>query len=121
MDDAPRKGRWYDKDPALSRALESLKLAPDKYQAQIALNIIKVIVEHRIDDAAGGVVSPDEVESLIEQASTEEQRTRSRRWYDVNETLRSAIALLRDTPEDIQAQIVPTVARMIETALAQDV
>lgn len=44
--------RWADRDPALVEALEALRRADSRYQAQVALNIIKVIVEHKIESKA---------------------------------------------------------------------
>jgi hypothetical protein len=109
--------RWYDRDPALSRALDMLRQASDIYQAQVALNIIKIIVEHQTEEA-----SKTEVEELAGRISAGESIERQilrRRWYDVNETLRSAMQLLRDCPEDLQKTIIPTITRMIEETLNQ--
>jgi hypothetical protein len=108
--------RWYDKDPVLSRALEQLRNAPDKYQAQIALNIIKIIVEHRIEE-----------ETEIQAGELDESlpykqpwgNNQNRRWYDVHETLRSAMQLLHDCPDDLQTRIIPSIATMIEATLEE--
>ena len=35
---------WYDSDPALQKALTHLRSAHDRYQAQVALNIIKKLI-----------------------------------------------------------------------------
>lgn len=108
--------RWYDADPALRNALESLKQAPDKYQAQIALNIILIIVEHRIEDST--LTNVDQlVQTLVKTQATETREYR--RWYDVNETLRSAMQLLRDCPDDVQQQVIPSISRMVEDCLAK--
>ncbi len=106
--------RWYDRDPALSQALATLRDAPDKYQAQIALNIIVVIVEHQIEHETLGHV--DDLVTLLGQAK-ETHNGNYRRWYDVNETLRSAMKLLQDCPEDVQKQIIPSICRMVEDSL----
>ena len=113
--------RWYDQDPALSRAMESLAKASDGYQAQVALNIIKVIVEHRIELESGESLEHDrQVQQLIEEARSAADRTQSRRWYDVNETLRSALQLLHDTPSELQLSVIPSVAAMIEQTLSKE-
>ncbi|MEB3206253.1 MAG: hypothetical protein VKK59_02750 [Vampirovibrionales bacterium] len=106
--------RWYDQDPALSRALGSLRKASDRHQAQVALNILKVVIEHQIEDETGH--SADDVRSIIE--STSQLQENRRRWYDVNETLRAAMHLLYDCPDDLQKTVIPAVSRMIETTLA---
>ena len=118
--------RWYDQDPALSRALASLKNASDKHQAQVALNIIKVVVEHQIE-AKGGILPPEGMaegllsDGMLKTAHPGQNPNHRRRWYDVNETLASAMALLRDCPDDLQQQIIPTLSAMIEGTLHQQI
>lgn len=118
--------RWTDQDPALARALEQLRKAPDRYHAQVALNIIKVVLEHQIeqqfDETASGVSPFEEnvdvvVQNLLQTASTRLDPQQRRRWYDANESLRSAMQLLKDSPDEIQQVIIPTIARMIEQTL----
>lgn len=106
--------RWYDRDPVLSQALESLRQAPDKYQAQVALNIILIIVEHQIE--ARTLASVDDLMGTIEDSRSQSQNY-YRRWYDVNETLRSAIQLLQDCPDDVQKQVIPSISKMVEDSL----
>lgn len=117
--------RWYDQDPALSRAMEHLRNASDRYQAQIALNIIKIIIEHHIEENSS--LDVDELTHELQNGKGKSilgiphlvDHAERRRWYDVNETLRSAIQLLRDTPDDLQKKIIPTIARMIEQTLEE--
>ncbi|HIT55290.1 TPA: hypothetical protein IAA92_03435 [Candidatus Galligastranaerophilus intestinigallinarum] len=40
--------RWYDKDPVLSMSMRTLANSDDATQIQVALNLIKVIIEHNI-------------------------------------------------------------------------
>lgn len=111
----PRK-RWYDRDPVLRRAIEQLRHAPDKYQAQIALNIIKIIVEHQMEEETD--IPAEELADRVSgyRRSWDDQRGH-RRWYDMQETLSSAIQLLSDCPEDLQKRVIPTIAAMIEKTL----
>jgi hypothetical protein len=108
--------RWYDKDPALSKALESLRKAPSSYQAQIALNIIGVIVEHHTQVDLELEQKPAPL-SLMEPAVERLGDIPRKRWYDVNSSLRSAMQLLQDTPPEYQARIIPNIANMIELTL----
>jgi hypothetical protein len=108
--------RWYDQDPALDRALEQLRSAPDNYQAQVALNIIKIIVEHHMEEGSGPETG-DVSQALTYRRSWDDHRDH-RRWYDVHETLSSAIQLLADSPEDLQRRLIPSIAQMIETTLS---
>lgn len=114
--------RWYDKDPALTKALESLRVAPNKFHAQVALNIISVIVEHRLEELQNEATLCHEEfrQSLIEKSQDLVMPTYGKRWYDVNETLQSAIQMLKDTPDEIQKQIIPSIALVIEQAIARD-
>ena len=42
--------RWYDKDPVLSMSMRTLANSSDERQIAVALNLIKVIIEHNIQD-----------------------------------------------------------------------
>ena len=113
----PSENRWYDKDPALKSAMEQLRRASDNHQAQIALNIIKISVEHQMED---------ETEFKVEDLNGTPSYPRSwdvhrqhRRWYDVHETLSSAIHLLADCPPDLQQRLIPSIVQMIEQTLQQ--
>lgn len=44
--------RWYDKDPILSRSMKTLENSDDETQIKIALNLIKIIIEHNISEHA---------------------------------------------------------------------
>ncbi len=109
--------RWYDKDPALSKALEQLRQASDKYQAQVALNIIKIVIEHRTEAEAQNPIETLN-QAVCHHESIESEILR-RRWYDLNETLHSAMQLLQDTPDDLQKSLIPTIAQMIESSLQE--
>jgi hypothetical protein len=114
--------RWYDKDPALTKALESLRVAPNAFHAQVALNIISVIVEHRLEELQQHSSLSSEAfrQSLMEKAQDLVMPSYGKRWYDVNETLQSAIQMLKDTPDDIQKHVIPAIALVIEQAIARD-
>lgn len=108
--------RWYDRDPVLKQALDSLREASDKYQAQIALNIILIIVEHQIENNT--MTHVDQLMDTLESSKAGAERY-YRRWYDVNETLRSAMQLLHDCPEDVQRHVIPSICTMVEESLQQ--
>lgn len=117
MSDEQAYQRWYDKDPVLSRALAQLKEASSAYQAQVALNIIKIVVEHQLEEETR--MTPDNLhESLTVGTQVKDGQVR-RRWYDVHETLASAMELLKDCPDDLQSRIIPTIATMIEKTLEE--
>jgi len=117
--DTPDSGnRWYDKDPVLSRAMAQLRDAPDKQQAQIALNIIKIIVEHQIEQDTE--LNVEDIACADAKKTAWPSDGRNRRWYDMHETLSSAIQLLRDCPDDLQTRLIPSIAGMIEQTLHDD-
>lgn len=98
------------------RALEQLRTAPDNYQAQVALNIIKIIVEHQMEGETDELDSNDLNQAVEYRRSWDDHRDH-RRWYDVHETLSSAIQLLADSPADLQKRLIPSIAHMIEATL----
>jgi hypothetical protein len=110
--------RWYDNDPVLGRALGQLRLASTKHQAQVALNIIKIIVEHQIEDETAQTV--DSLEEALQYRRSWDDHRQHRRWYDVHETLSSAIQLLGDCPDDLQSKLVPPIVAMIERTLEEE-
>ena len=48
---SPKFRRWYDKDPVLSSAMKTLENSDDETQIRIALNLIKIIIEHNIESS----------------------------------------------------------------------
>lgn len=102
--------RWYDKDPVLSKAMSTLSGTNDKVQIQIALNLIKIVIEHKIEEE--NVTSVDDIISSVNDASAAHEGKKER-WYDLNETVRAAILMLEQTPEDLQKKIATDMAELI--------
>jgi hypothetical protein len=69
--------RWYDRDPALSRAFKSLQQAPGSIQAQIALNLIKIIIEHQMELETG--ITAEDVQRLVSETGASPAENRLRR------------------------------------------
>jgi hypothetical protein len=117
--------RWYDADPVIPRALAQLRQASNPQQAQIALNIIKVILEHQLADQQAVEVDTLEGSVMTYLQTTEYSHTshppnvKLRRWYDTSQTLSAAINLLQECPEDLKPSVIPTIAKMIEATLAK--
>jgi hypothetical protein len=106
---------WYNQDPVLQRALIQLRQATDKQQAQAALNIIKIVVEHQIEDETD--VPAEKMDNVLTRHRSWDDQRKHRHWYDLHEALRSAIQLLSDCPEDLQTRLIPSIAQMIEATL----
>jgi len=114
MSDFSPQQRRMDQDPAIQQALGVLKGASDRYQAQVALNLIMIVIEHWIE--ASTLHSVDDLVDVLEK-SRKADSSQLRRWYDVNETMRAALKLLEECPEDVQAKIIPSIQIMVENSL----
>lgn len=100
--------RWYDKDPVLSRSMRTLELSDDTTQIQVALNIIKIIIEHNI--AYSEYSSVEEIIDAVDEGLVNKGHSR---WYDIDKTLRTAISMLEQSDEDIQINIAKEMAKMV--------
>ena len=89
--------RWYDKDPVLSQAVNTLEKSDDETQIRIALNLIKIIIEHNIEDEKF-----EAVEDIINAVGSGLDDNRKGRWYDIDSTLRTAMNMLQNCPTDTQ-------------------
>lgn len=103
-----QKRRWYDNDPVLSKAMKVLESSDDKFQIQVAINLIKVIIEHNIQENT--FISVDDIISSVEEGNS--QRGNSR-WYDIDKTLRTAIQMLENCPAQMQSEIAKDMANLV--------
>lgn len=109
--------RWYDKDPVLSKAMDTLHHSNDQIQIQIALNLIKIVIEHKIEQE--DFSSVDDLITSVRNASEYDDDKKSR-WYDLNETVRSAITMLQNCPEDLRSRISRDMADVISSILKDE-
>lgn len=100
--------RWYDKDPVLSQAVETLEHSDDETQIRIALNLIKIIIEHNIEDEKF-----EAVEDIINAVGSGLDDNRKGRWYDIDSTLRTAMNMLQNCPPATQHVIAIEMAKMV--------
>ena len=100
--------RWYDKDPVLSRSMRTLELSDDKTQIQVALNIIKIIIEHNL-----AYSEYSSVEDLIDAVDDGLVNQGHSRWYDIDKTLRAAITMLENSNQDVQLEVAKQMAKMV--------
>ena len=107
--------RWYDKDPVLSQAVETLEQSDDETQIRIALNLIKIIIEHNIEDEKF-----EAVEDIINAVGSGLDDNRKGRWYDIDTTLRTAMNMLQNCPEDTQKVIAKEMAKMVVDVIKKD-
>ncbi len=100
--------RWYDKDPVLSQAVATLEQSSDETQIKIALNLIKIIIEHNIEDEKF-----EAVEDIINAVGSGLDDNRKGRWYDIDTTLRTAMNMLQNCPPATQHLIAKEMAKMV--------
>ncbi len=101
--------RWYDRDPILSKAMKILETTDDQVQVKIAINLIKIIIEHNIETDT--FRSVDDLLSAVEEGRCEKG---NERWYDLDKTLRTAIQMLERCPSQMQGKIAREVAILIK-------
>ena len=107
--------RWYDKDPVLSQAVRTLEHSDDQTQIRIALNLIKIIIEHNIEDEKF-----EAVEDIINAVGAGIEDNRKGRWYDIDTTLRTAMNMLQNCPEATQHVIAKEMAKMVVDKIKTD-
>ena len=71
--------RWYDRDPVLSSAMKTLEESDDDTQIKIALNLIKIITEHNIEEE-----KYKDVSDIISDTEVDLNDSRQNRWYDID-------------------------------------
>lgn len=100
--------RWYDRDPVLSNSMKILENSDDETQIKVALNIIKIIIEHNIaySEYSG-------VEEIIDAVDEGLVNKHGNRWYDIDKTLRTAITMLENSDEDVQISVAKEMAKMV--------
>lgn len=106
--------RWYDKDPVLSSAVKTLEESDDETQIKISLNLIKIIIEHNIENAAFAGV-----EDIISAVEAGVEENRNNRWYDIDSTLRTAMSMLQNCPEETQHVIAKEMAKMVVSKIKE--
>ncbi len=107
--------RWYDKDPVLSMSMRTLANSSDERQIAVALNLIKVIIEHNIQD--NKYENVEDIMSAVEDGRI--QRGHSR-WYDIDSTVRTAIQMLEKCPSDTKKKVALDMAQIVIEKIIQD-
>ncbi len=108
--------RWYDKDPVLSSAMKTLEHSDDNSQIKVSLNLIKIIIEHNIESSEYEAV--EDIISAVEAGV--EENNKNNRWYDIDATLRTAINMLQNCPEETQGIIAKEMAKMVVDKIKEE-
>lgn len=112
---SPSSRRWYDKDPVLSSAIRTLENTSDESQIKISLNLIKIIIEHNIENSEFTAV-----EDIISAVEAGVEENRNNRWYDIDATLKTAMSMLQNCPEETQKVIAKEMAKMVVSKLKEE-
>ena len=107
--------RWYDKDPVLSMSMRTLAGSSDERQIAVALNLIKVIIEHNIRD--NKYENVEDIMSAVEDGRI--QRGHSR-WYDIDSTVRTAIQMLEKCTPETKKKVALDMAQIVIEKIIQD-
>ena len=108
--------RWYDKDPLLSKTMQTLENSDDETQIKVALNLIKILIEHNISENEFSGV--EDMISAVEDGLVERGNNR---WYDIDTTVRTAINMLENSPEPVQKAVAKDMAKMVLDKIKEDV
>ena len=100
--------RWYDKDPILSKSMSTLEKSDDETQIKVALNVIKIIIEHNI--AEHTYTGVEDMMTAVEDGLVEKGKSR---WYDLDTTVRTAINMLENSPLPVQKAVAKAMAKMV--------
>ncbi len=110
-----KQRRWYDKDPILSKSMKTLEASDDETQIKVALNLIKIIVEHNI--AFSEYTDVNEIIEAVEEGMDERANSR---WYDIDRTVRTAINMLQNSPPDTQKILAKEMAKIVIDKIKED-
>ena len=100
--------RWYDKDPILSKTMKVLQTSTDEDQIRMSINLIKIIIEHNIESK-----SFTSIEDIMEAVNEGVIEKGNARWYDIDNTVRTAIQMLENCSEEMRSKIAKKMANMI--------
>ena len=107
--------RWYDKDPILQRSMQTLENSDDEAQIKIALNLIKIIIEHNIESE-----KYESVEDIMSAVQSGQGDSKHGRWYDINDTLKTAMTMLQNCNEATQGVIAKEMAKLVVDKIKED-
>ncbi len=107
--------RWYDKDPLLSKSMNTLENSDDETQIKVALNLIKILIEHNISENT--FTGVEDMLSAVEDGLVERGNNR---WYDLDTTVRTAINMLENSPTVVQKAVAKEMAKMVLDKIKED-
>lgn len=107
--------RWYDKDPVLSMSMRTLSTSDDATQISVALNLIKIIIEHSIQEHEF-----NNVEDIVDAVENGIIQRGNCRWYDIDSTVRTAIQMLEKCSPSTRQKVAIDMAQLVIEKIIQD-
>ena len=107
--------RWYDKDPVLSMSMRTLANSDDASQIQVALNLIKVIIEHNIN--SNEFKNVEDIMNAVEDGVIQKGVNR---WYDLDKTVRTAIQMLEKCSPETRQKVALDMAQIVIENIVMD-
>ena len=87
--------RWYDKDKYLKILVETMEHLDENTKMVVASDIIQLIIQQRGEDS----------DILIDKLRADYSPLK-RRWYDQDETIKSAVEMLKHIDEEERVELV---------------
>lgn len=109
MTQQAKKRRWYDQDPLLSEAMQTLQKSSDEEQIRLAIHLVKIINEHKLEQGSASGREGQKDDS-VDQAEI----NRNTRWYDIDKTLKNSVEMLRCCQAGTRKVIARELAQMLE-------
>ena len=96
-------------------SMKTLADSSDERQIAVALNLIKVIIEHNIQD--NQYENVEDIMTAVEDGRI--QRGHSR-WYDIDSTVRTAIQMLEKCSPETKKKVALDMAQIVIEKIIQD-
>ena len=95
--------------------MHTLENSDDETQIKVALNLIKILIEHNISENT--FTGVEDVLSAVEDGLVEKGNNR---WYDIDKTVRTAINMLENSPLPVQKAVAKEMAQMVVDKIKED-
>ena len=97
-------------------SMRTLSTSDEPSQIAVALNLIKVIIEHNINDH-----KYENVEDIMNAVEDGRIQRGQRRWYDIESTVRTVIQMLEKCAPETKQKVALDMAQLVIEKIIQDV
>ena len=97
-------------------SMRTLSSSDDASQIAVALNLIKVIIEHNINNNEFSNI--EDIVGAVEDGLIQKG---TNRWYDLDATVRTAIQMLERCDEETRQKVALDMAQLVIEKIVQDV